>query len=95
VIETPKALPIISYEKFKLKESLYLGCGASMAPKIVPISALATVIPRLEGLSAAVFPEITAVSKPKRSPPMDATMVLLINGEDSFTVSLPSRILSL
>jgi hypothetical protein len=49
---------------------------------MVPISALATVKPRPALLrwktasSAPVVPEITAVSKPKRSPPREATTAL-------------------
>src|SRR5436853_795995 len=61
------------------------GNPASIAPKIVPHSALATVTPSRPGeswyvwVSAAVVPEITAVSNPNQRPPHVAITVLLTN----------------
>src|SRR5438445_2063521 len=61
------------------------GNPASIAPKIVPHSALATVTPSRPGeswyvwVSAAVVPEITAVSNPNKRPPKAAITVLLTN----------------
>ena len=55
---------------------------------MVPTSALATVMPRLQGercqvfVSAAVVPEITTVSKPNSRPPRAATTVLRISEEE-------------
>ena len=52
-------------------------------PKIVPISAVATVKPSIASLrpkcfcSASVVPEMTAVSNPKSSPPRAAIIVLV------------------
>ena len=62
----------------------YLSAGlpAVKAPRMVPMIAVVTVMPnpassRLNTvLRDSVVPEITAVSKPKMSPPMDATMAL-------------------
>src|SRR5439155_14803985 len=56
-----------------------LGSPASIAPKIVPSSALETVTPSNPGVRLYVrvrspmAPAMTAVSKPKRSPPRAAT----------------------
>lgn len=53
-----------------------------MAPRMVPYRALATVMPRAVGerakvvVRARVAPAMTAVSKPKSSPPSAATTVL-------------------
>src|SRR5690348_1618059 len=58
------------------------GLPTVMAPRMVPINALATVKPSVNGvranvsLSQSVVPEITAVSKPNSRPPNDATSVL-------------------
>src|ERR1700734_2064161 len=63
---------------------------ASIAPKIVPMSALETVMPNCVGsrekaaVSCAVAPEMTAVSNPKSNPPSAATAVLLTNEEEMF-----------
>ena len=59
-----------------------LGVPAPNEPRTVPHNALETVIPSVAGesanvsLSALVAPEMTAVSKPKRSPPKPATREL-------------------
>ena len=59
------------------------GMLASIAPMIVPHRAMATVKPSEAGVrwyrftSALVAPAMTAVSKPKSSPPSAATIVLL------------------
>lgn len=58
------------------------GIPANMAPRMVPISAVATVRPREKGESrktsarACVAPEMTTVSKPNSRPPRAATTVL-------------------
>src|ERR1700722_17000057 len=61
-----------------------------MAPKMVPIRALETVMPTRVALrentvvSCELAPAITAVSNPKSSPPSAATAVLLTNDEEMF-----------
>ena len=65
-----------------LRPYLSAGIPAVRAPRMVPMSAVATVNPRPAGLrlnswaSATVVPEITAVSKPKIRPPSEATIAL-------------------
>src|ERR1700722_7391641 len=70
-----------------------------MAPKMVPIRALETVMPTRVALrentvvSCEVAPAITAVSNPKSNPPSAATAVLLTNEEEMFMRcnSVPQR----
>src|SRR5579884_2337353 len=72
------------------------GIPASIAPKTVPQSALATVIPKEAGerryvrVRACVVPAITAVSNPNNKPPKAATTVLLIKYVLSF-IGLPNH----
>ena len=75
---------------------------------MAPTTATETVMPKSSGerwkvcVRARVVPEITAVSKPKRRPPSEATTVLRSRYELSFMLlwwppfgrEMPSRILS-
>ena len=66
-----------------LRPYLSLGAPATIDPSTVPHKAEDTVMPSMPGVSekisasARVAPAITAVSKPKSSPPRAATMALL------------------
>ena len=77
---TPKRTPIQNRIGLRPKRSARL--PATMAPQIVPMVAMATIMPSpkedraYSSVSFSSAPEMTAVSKPKSRPPREATMAL-------------------